>query len=575
MTRKLAAILAADVVGYSKLMADDEAGTLQALKTHRSDVLDPEIARHDGRIVKLMGDGVLVEFPSVVSAVECAIAVQNALASNPGSIILRIGINLGDVIIDGDDIYGNGVNVTARLEALAEPGGIAISGIVKEGLGNRIKDTFADAGEHRVKNIEHPLRVYRWAPDLTASAAAPSASPPADDKPSIAVLPFNNMSGDEEQGYFADGITEDIITDLSKVSGLLVIARNSSFAYKGKSPDIRQVCRDLDVRYVLEGSVRKAGQVVRINAQLIDGNSGGHVWAERYDRKLEDIFALQDEVTREIVSALRVAFTSEEQSRRHDHTKVDPVAYDYLVRARTRFHEMTESSIREARALLEKAIAIDDRIAVAHAALASTYCLDYVNGWNDDGNDRIELAMGFARRAIAADENEPQAYHALALANLWKRNLGESEAAARKAMELDPNHAGAYSVLANLSTYSGRFEEALEMGHHALRLDPQYDLALQFIARAQFLLKRYDEAEKNFKRRLVRSPKSDLARVYLASIYGHTGRREEAEAMWREVLEINPDFSVEHLRSVLPYTDPAWFDHLIIGLQKAGLQQDG
>ena len=311
--RRLAAILAADVVGYSRMMGTDEAGTLTTLKRHRETVFDPTVAEHKGRVVKLIGDGTLVEFGSVVDAVKCALAIQRAIKAevqpNGKGIVLRIGINLGDVIIDGEDIYGDGVNIAARLEPLAEPGGICIASIVHEGVGNRIEVTFKDGGEVSVKNIDRPIRVWKWHPDSDPVATQPSRAVAASGKaqaepPSIAVLPFNNMSGDPEQEYFSDGITEDIITDLSNVGGLLVIARNSSFAYKGKSVDIRTVGRELGVQSVLEGSIRRAGNRVRITAQLINAETGGHVWAQRYDRDLTDIFEVQDEVTRQIVEAL-------------------------------------------------------------------------------------------------------------------------------------------------------------------------------------------------------------------------------------------------------------------------------
>ncbi len=339
--RRLSAILAADVVGYSRMMGADEAGTLSLLKHHREAVFDPAVARHNGRVVKLIGDGTLVEFASVVDAVNCALAIQRAVKAEtkPAGIKLRIGVNLGDVIIDGDDIYGDGVNIAARLEPLAEPGGVCVSSIVNESVGNRIGVAFKDGGEVSVKNIERPIRVWKWHPDgdpvvprpaVTASASEMARPEP----PSIAVLPFNNMSGDPEQEYFSDGITEDIITDLSKVAGLMVIARNSSFGYKGKSPDIRIVGRELGVRSVLEGSIRRAGNRVRITAQLIDAATGGHVWADRFDRDLTDIFAVQDEVTQQIVEALKIKLTPSEEARIANTPTRSLEAHDLFLKAR-------------------------------------------------------------------------------------------------------------------------------------------------------------------------------------------------------------------------------------------------
>jgi adenylate cyclase len=341
--RRLAAILAADVVGYSRLMRADEAGTLAALKRHRETIFDPAVAAHNGRIVKLIGDGTIVEFGSVVDAVNCALSVQrsgvalpDATASQP-TIVLRIGINLGDVIIENDDLYGDGVNIAARLEPLAEPGGICVSSIVNESVGNRIDVRFLDGGDITVKNIDRPIRVWKWHPgktDVTTNRSNAANPTPNVETPSIAVLPFTNMSGDPEQEYFSDGISEDIITDLSKIGGLLVISRNSSFSYKGRSVDVRAVGRDLGARSVLEGSIRRAGNRVRITAQLIDATNGAHLWADRYDRDLTDIFAVQDDVTRRIVHALKVTLSPAEKARLADSGTPNIDAYDCYLRGR-------------------------------------------------------------------------------------------------------------------------------------------------------------------------------------------------------------------------------------------------
>jgi len=577
MERRLAAILAADVVGYSRLMEQDEAGTLGTLKRHREEIINPKVAEHAGRTIKLMGDGALVEFASAVNAVTCAVAIQKAMsARNEGAaqdqrIQLRIGVNIGDVIVEGDDLYGDGVNISARLEAIAEPGGVCISGKVHDEIMGKIGEAFADDGEQLVKNIARPVRVWRWMPGPAAPAAAPGGSLPLPDKPSIAVLPFNNMSGDPEQEYFADGITEDIITDLSKVSGLFVIARNSSFAYKAKSPDVRQVCRELGVRHALEGSVRKAGNRVRINAQLIDGTSGGHLWAERYDRNLEDIFAVQDEVTAKIVDALKVALTSSEQTRREDRGKVDPEVYDCFARARAELYKFTAEGTAQSRALLERTIALDPNFAPAYAWLSVVYSSNYVNGWNGAGPGNLTTALELGQKALDRDENEPEAHRAIALANMWLRNLDEAERAAERAIALDPNFAGAFTVLGAVRDYAGRHESAIEALQQALRLDPRYHLARQFLGRAQFFLGRYADAEATFKQRLIEVPRSDMTRAFLASLYGHTGRYDEAGRMWREIMEINPGFSVEQYTGALPYRDPAWFDHFLGGFRKAGL----
>ncbi|MBT5414725.1 MAG: tetratricopeptide repeat protein, partial [Rhodospirillaceae bacterium] len=373
--------------------------------------------------------------------------------------------------------------------------------------------------------------------------------------------------------YFADGIAEDIITDLSKISGLMVIARNSSFSYKGHRPDIRQVCRDLGVRYVLEGSVRKAGGRVRINAQLIEGASGGHIWAERFDRDLEDIFAVQDEVTREIVAALRVALTPGEQRRREGRSKVDPEAYDLLVRARTVSYGFTADASQEARGMLERAIAIDPELAPAYAMLSLLHSLEHVNGWNGAGPGHLDRALDFARQALAVDADDPQAYHALALAQMWRGELDEAELAAERAIALDPNYAGALAALGSIRDYAGRHEGAIGPLRQALRLDPQYHVALQFLGRAQFMLGRYADAEATFRARLVQTPRSDTTRAFLASLYGLTGQIEAARRIWAELTNINPTFSVEHLLQVLPYNSQAFEERFLSGLRSAGLAQ--
>ena len=577
--RRLAAILAADVVGYSRLIRADEEGTLARLKTLRDELIDPAISQNGGRIVKLMGDGILVEFASVVDAVRAAAEIQrdlagrNARMATAQRIDFRVGINLGDVVIDGDDIQGDGVNLAARLEGLAAPGGICVSAGVYDQIRDRMDLPFEDLGERALKNIDRPVRVWQWTLDGAAPARSVAGSdyPPLPDRPSIAVLPFDNMSGDPEQGYFADGITEDIITDLSKISGLFVIARNSSFAYRGRSPDVRRVCRELGVRYVLEGSVRKAGGRVRINAQMIDGATGGHLWAERYDGDLADIFAVQDKVTGEIVDALKVELSAGERSRRVDRGRVDPEAYDCLARARTSLYRFTAEAMVESRAMLERAIDLDPDFAPAYALLALTHCIEYANAWNAAGPDYIARALELANKAREIDPNEPQAYHALALTQMWRRDLPAAERAAERAVALDVNFAGGYAALGSVRDFAGKHESAIEQFERALRLDPQYDLALHFLGRAQFALGRYDEAETNFRRRLIRNPGSDMTRAYLASLYGHTGRLEAARRIWQEVLEINSDFAPERLREILPYQGTAWFDRFLGGLHKAGL----
>lgn len=379
------------------------------------------------------------------------------------------------------------------------------------------------------------------------------------------------MSGDPEQGYFADGITEDIITDLSKVSGLFVIARNSSFAYKGKSPDIRQVSRDLGVRYVLEGSVRRAANRIRINAQMIDGTTGGHLWAERYDRGIEDIFEVQDEVTRTIVTALKVKLTTGEEERREGRNKVDPEAYDLLVRSRQAILRFDARSSAEARSMLERAIAIDPGLAAAYASLSIIALTDYINRWNGGAFDNVSRALELAQKAIDTDDNEAHGHHALSLALCWGRRFDEAERAAQHMLKLDPNSASGHTALGSIRDFQSQFEEALPYYTRAHRLDPQFDLSLHFLGRTLLNLGRFDEAEIAFKRRLALAPRSDMTRFYLACLYGRTGRAEEARRYWHEVFEVNPSFSIDHFKRAMPYKDPTVLNRLIDGLREAGI----
>jgi adenylate cyclase len=583
LKQRLAAILAADVSGYSRLMAADERATVAALDAARA-VFRAQIESNQGRVIDMAGDSVLAVFETATGAVSAALAVQEQLmvlvADVPEDrrMRFRIGIHLGDVIEKADGtIYGDGVNIAARLEGLAEPGGITVSDAVHGAVRGKVTAGFVDQGEQQVKNIGHPVRAFRVTAAGQSALLAPASSSLArpairvPDKPSLAVLPFTNMSGDPEQEYFADGITEDIITDVSKISGLFVIARNSSFTFKKQNVDIKDVGRKLGVRHVLEGSVRKAGMKVRINVQLIDAQSGGHVWAERYDRDLEDIFVVQDEVTRRVVEALKVNLTGIEQARREDRGKVNPEAYDYCIRGRSCLLQFSAEAAVEARTMLERALAIDPGMKRAYAYLAIVYDTEYLNGWNNARADHLERALSLARKACEANEYDAECYNALALALMWLRKLDEGESAARRAIDLDPNLAAGYGSLGNVLHFAGQHEQAIESFERALRLDPQMNLWIHARGRAQFALKRYDEAEATFKRRLIHMPRSDVTRAYLASLYGHTGRHDDARQMWRELMEINPKYTLEHTLRILPYTNPAPLEQFVEGLRKAGL----
>jgi TolB-like protein/class 3 adenylate cyclase/cytochrome c-type biogenesis protein CcmH/NrfG len=580
--RRLAAILAADVVGYSRLMERDETGTLAALADRRKVVLEPLFAKYRGRVVHLMGDGTLAEFASAVDAVQCAVDIRkamkeaNATLPEDRAIVLRVGLNLGDVVVDGDDLYGDGVNIAARLEAMAEPGGICLSAAIHQQVERLLPFAFTDLGDQALKNIARPVRVYCIADDDGAAGAVrpgPStagASTPG--KPSIAVLPFVNMSGDPEQEYFSDGITEDIITDLSKMSGLFVIARNSSFTYRGRAVKVQDVSRELGIRFVLEGSVRKVGNRVRIAVQLVDGTTGGHLWAERYDRDLTDIFAVQDEVTREIVAALALKLTQGEQRRlaRKDTDNLE--AYDCYLRGRQLQWRASKAANDEARILLERAIAIDPQFTAAYVRLACVHVLDYANRWRDQPEESQRTAQELAQKAVALDDTAAEAHWVLGLVYLGHGQLDRAMAEARKALTLDPNLASAHSLLGQLLHYAGRSRDAIESLTTALRLDPyDQDLYLHFLAQAYFGLGRYEEAAANLRRRIVRKPDTDLSRVLLAACYGHLGRSEEGQALWQEVLKINPDYSFEHHRRGLPYKDPADLERIAEGLRKAGV----
>lgn len=576
--RRLAAILAADVVGYSRLMAADEAGTLARLKALRNELIEPRIAEHRGRTVKLMGDGALVEFPSVVEAVQCAVEIQEAVAERnvelpeDQRIAFRVGINSGDVIIEGDDIYGDGVNIAARMESLAEPGGVCVSAKVHDEVSGRLELHFEDLGEQEVKNIARPIRVYKVvvAPVDDRPAPAPPGLP---DRPSIVVLAFQNMSGDPEQEYFADGIAEDVITDLSKISGLFVIARNSAFTYKGQAVNLQQVSRELGVRYVLEGSVRKAGNRVRITAQLIDGANGGHLWAERYDRELTDIFAVQDDVTREIVAALKVHLTPEERRRVAKRGTASIEAYDTFLSGRNLFWQISREAVQQAQALFEKAVRLDPAFCLAHAYLAFSHSVQYVNRWSADPKGSLELAQQLIDRALALDPTEAEAHYVQGVIHLWQqKDADQAIADAERAIALDPNFARGYGSLGAALHYAGRSQEALAHFATMARLDPHHPPLYQhFRAQSLFALGRFEEAAEASKARLARQPHSDVSHVLLAACYGHLGRAAEARAAWAEALRINPDYSIEHRRQILPYKNPADFERVVEGLQKAGI----
>jgi len=576
--RRLAAIVSADVVGYSRLMGADETGTLTALRGHRAELIDPLIAEHGGRIVKTMGDGLLLEFPSVVDAAKCSLEIQrgmterNANITDADALRFRIGIHLGDVIVEGDDIFGDGVNVTARIEALADPDGIAISDDAHRQVRDRLDVTWRDGGEHQVKNIARAVSVWRWS--ITDEQAIPIAAGmgealAAPDGPSIAILPFDNMSGDQEQEYFADGITEDIITEISKIPGLMVISRNSTFTYKGKATKSQEICRDLGVRYVLEGSVRKAGGRVRITAQLIDGDSGGHLWAKRYDRELVDIFAVQDDVTEKIVDALQINLVgSITGSPARLETDI-PEAYDCVLRGREQFRRYTKDSNAKARGLYEKAIELDPKYAAAYAGFALVCLHDWFQGTPDALDRAYELAL----TAEALDPSLPLVYEALGIC-LFRRQHDEAVAAARQWIKVEPSNADAYANLAGVLQFSGEPEQVAPLIDKAMLLNPFYPFYyILYRGQAYLTMERYEDAREALERSAVHNPKALPAHLYLASCHSLMGNVAAAREALAEVRRIFPDFSTEWVRTFFPYRHAADLDRLISGLRKAGLSE--
>jgi adenylate cyclase len=575
MERRIAAIFAADVAGYSRLVGADEEGTIERFQAHRRELIDPKIAEHQGRIVKTTGDGFLVEFASPVKAVRCAIEVQQKMADRNADvpqdlrIEFRIGINLGDVIVEDGDIHGDCVNVAARLEGIAEPGTVYISRAVRDFVQARPGIAVEDIGDKVLKNIAAPVRVFRIA---LPGSAPPAAVPPVPDKPSIAVLPFMNMSSDVEQEFFSDGITEDLITDLSKISGLFVIARNSSFAYKGRSVKVQDIARDLGVRFVLEGSIRKAGNRVRITAQLIDATNGGHLWAERFDRDLTDIFETQDEVVEKIVGVLAVTLTKREEERLHRRGTSSLEAYEFWLRGREAMSRTTRESVAEGRALHRKAIEADPRFAAAHAGLALAGISEYASGWAAEPDAVLDEAERWALRALELDPQEPVSHMALGNVLLWRRDHDGALAEFRQMTAIDPNFAQGHMATGLGLTYAGQPAEALEAFAFAMRLDPHYPaIVLHFVAQAHFSLGSYETAARLLNERIARNPATDSSRMLLASCYGHLGRLDDARAAWEQMLKVNPDFSLAQRERVLPYKDARDFQRIAEGLAKAGL----
>jgi len=580
--RRLAAILAADVAGYSRLMGEDEEGTLAALKAIRRELGDPRITEHRGRIVKTTGDGMLVEFPSVVDAVRCAVEVQREMALRNTEIPaerrieFRFGINLGDIIIEDDDIYGDGVNVAARLEALAEPGGICVSRVVRDQVRDKLDFAFEDLGEQQVKNIARPIRVYRIPIAENVASKVPLALP---DKPSLAVLPFQNMTGDAEQEYFVDGIVEEITTAISRLPWLFVIARNSSFTYKDKTVDVKHVARELGVRYVLEGSVRKAGNRVRITGQLIDTMTGGHIWADRFDGALDDIFELQDRVASNVVGAIEPRLVVSEMDRAARKPAESLDVYDLYLRALAHVHKYTEEDMREAINLMKRALLISPSYAPAAAMIGWCRMFQRLQGWGPLSNAEVAEAVRLALQAIEAGKDDPD--------TLWMGGhvisflSGDHATAAGvvdRALILNPNCAHAWMLKGYVSFFQNRWGPAIEAFERAMRLSPLDPLGYLFaagIGLAHLGVGRYEEALQWVDRSSRELPRYVTSLRLKVVLCAHLGRMEEARYWLRRMLDLQPDMTI------------AWFEEYttamrlrpeirsiyVEGLRKAGLPE--
>jgi adenylate cyclase len=630
MERKLAAIMFTDIAGFSRQMGADEARMLRLLEVHNQ-LISQSVTDHHGHVIKTIGDAFLVEFPSVVHAVQCAqqvhaqLRAHNAEKEKAEQIHVRIGIHLGDIVQRDGDVFGDGVNIASRLQGLAEPDTICISDVVYRDVSKKLDlGTVVSLGKPKLKNIAERFAVYallsappkgirqalrvqrlklsrrvRSAHRITlmglallvggvvagryflhpplspqSSILSPRAAPaalPLPDKPSIVVLPFDNMSNDPAQDYFSDGITEDITTDLSKIASLFVISRNSAFTYKGKAVKVQDVSREMGVRYVLEGSVRRSDNQVRITAQLIDAIQGQHLWSERYDRPLQDIFAVQDEIRQQIVFALKVKLTPEEQTRFKSAPTSNPEAYDYYLRGWQLWWRTTKETNIQARQMFEKAIELDPQYAGAYAGLGATYWIEWLSQWSADPQN-LAHAEEMLQQAIVLDETLPRAHANLSLLKMFQKQYAQATAEIERALALDPNSAIGYSHLAYVLMSVGQTEEAVEAAKKAVRLDPRQGLQLKALGEAYYHAGQYEEAIPVLKKVLTSSPTHWLAYLGLAVSYSELGREEEARAAGAEMLRIVPQFSIKKWKRMAPYKDPAVTERFATALRKAGLK---
>jgi adenylate cyclase len=587
--RKLTAILSADVKGYSRLMGEDEAETVKTITAYRK-IMGELIHQHRGRVIDSPGDNILAEFGSVVDAVQCAVAAQNELKVRNAELPknrrmeFRIGVNLGDVIEEGGRIYGDGVNIAARIESLAEGGGICISGTVYEHIENKLSLKSDYLGEHTVKNITKPVRVYSVRMEhqslpLRAEVASTNRMDfPPPEKPSIAVLPFDNLSGDPDQEYLADGMTENIITVLSSVPAMFVIARNSTFTYKGKAVKVQRVAEDLGVQYVLEGSVQKSGSRVRVTAQLIDAIQGHHLWADRYDRDLQDVFVLQDEITLKILTALQVKLTHGQEAQMHASTdNLD--AWGHFVRAISFFERFTKEDNAKAQELFGRAVELDSKYAAAWTMLGWTHWIDASYGFSQSRQECFKQAVNLAQKALDLDHANPDVHSLLGGIHLFQRQHEQAIAEGKKAIALRPNDACNLALLAQTLSYSGRSEEAIGLMERAMRLNPYYpDWYLGILGQSYRVAGHCELAiaayEKLLERRRETAGTTLLSHLGLTLTYMKVGKGGQARDHAAEVLRIDPTFSLEWLRQATFFKDQALVEEDLAALRKAGLKGD-
>ena len=577
--RKLRAILSADVVGYSRLMGEDELETVRTLEAYR-EMIAEVIRNYSGRVVDSPGDNLLAEFNSVVDAVESAVEIQNELKSKNAELPenrrmeFRIGINLGDVIEEGERIYGDGVNVAARIEGLAEGGGISISGTAFDQVEAKLGVEFEYIGEQSVKNIKKPVRVYRVEMGGGVSDAGISQEVPLPDNPSIAVLPFVNMSGDPDQEYLADGISENIITALSKIPQMFVIARNSAFTFKGRAVDVQEAARGLGVRYVLEGSVQKAGQRVRITAQLIEATSGHHLWAERYDRNLDDLFAMQDEITLNVAVALQVQMTDGEQARVRHRSTVNLDAWGYFVKAYDLFERHTKEDNARARELLDQALKLDPNYANALALKAVTHFQDARFGYTDSPDKSFMHSVELCQRALASDPSDPDSLALWGIIQMAQGQYDQGIVTGEEALALGPNNAEVHAMVAVTHYYTGKYQEAIELLRKAMRLHPHYPAWYpHFLGSAYREIQQYDLALASFRDVLARAPHKHWGHFGSAMVYVRLGSVEEARKQLQKALAVEPKLTLEsYALSERNYKDPQTLKGILDDLRQAGLK---